>query len=312
MKLRQILLGAAIAAMPVAAAAADCEIGMGIAPIMEGDQVPAAVARQLEAKLKTVLTHVGVAAGDYDCQFFLTGRFDEAFSQEAGGVGGRVLVKTNLQLAICDGENRKVFATATFPLKGVGASDQQALTRALGSLNARNPEFINFVENGKAKIVDYFDKNYPTYMAKAQKALKARDYDEALYWSTSIPECCAGYAQAAELASSIYQDKIDYDGAMLLAQAEGEWASDPSAEGGRAAYGYLSRIDPSAACYAKAKALGKKISASVREDYDFETKEKYRNAVELEKQRIDAARQAAVAWAQNQPKTVVKNNWIAW
>ncbi len=38
MKLRQILLGAAIAAMPVAAAAADCEIGMGIAPIMEGDQ----------------------------------------------------------------------------------------------------------------------------------------------------------------------------------------------------------------------------------------------------------------------------------
>ena len=164
MKLRQILLGAAIAAMPVAAAAADCEIGMGIAPIMEGDQVPAAVARQLEAKLKTVLTHVGVAAGDYDCQFFLTGRFDEAFSQEAGGVGGRVLVKTNLQLAICDGENRKVFATATFPLKGVGASDQQALTRALGSLNARNPSFINFVEDGKAKIVDYFDKNYPTYI----------------------------------------------------------------------------------------------------------------------------------------------------
>ncbi len=84
-------------------------------------------------------------------------------------MGGRVLVKTNLQLAICDGENRKVFATATFPLKGVGASDQQALTRALGSLNARNPEFINFVENGKAKIVDYFDKNYPTYMAKARR-----------------------------------------------------------------------------------------------------------------------------------------------
>ena len=79
-----------------------------------------------------------------------------------------------------------------------------------------------------------------------------------------------------------------------------------------AAYGYLSQIDPSASCYAQAKALGKKISASVKEDYDFETKEKYRNAVELEKQRIDAARQAAVAWAQNQPKTVVKNNWIVW
>ena len=99
----KVLALAALMCCPALAMGAECEIGMGIVPISEGENVPPRVARQLESKLKMALTHVGVAAGDYDCQFFLTGRFDHAYSQEAGGVGGRVMVKTNLQLAICDG-----------------------------------------------------------------------------------------------------------------------------------------------------------------------------------------------------------------
>lgn len=289
--------------------AADCEIAMGIAPISEGDKVDAKVARSLQAKLKSALTYVGVAAGDYDCQFFIAGRFDHAFSDQAGGVGGKVLVKTDLQLAICDGEGQKVYATTTIPLKGVGNTDQQALVKALSGLNARNPEFANFVENAKAKIINYFNNNYKTYISKANLALKARNYDEALYWSTAIPECCNGYAEAMALSNSIYTDKINYDGDMLLAQAEGAWAADPTSKGAAEAYSYLSQIDPSAACWAKAKALGQKISATVKEDYDFETKEKYRDSVALEKQRIQAAKEVGVAWAQNQPKTVVKNYW---
>lgn len=123
----------------------------GYRPISEGDKVPASVARKLEAKLKMVLSHAGVAAGDYDCQFFLAGRFDTAYGEAAPGLSGRVLMKTDLQLAICDGSNQKVFATATFPLKGVGGSEEQALTKALSSLNAKNPEFINFVEKERPK-----------------------------------------------------------------------------------------------------------------------------------------------------------------
>ncbi|MBD5422411.1 MAG: hypothetical protein HDR49_05215 [Bacteroides sp.] len=313
MKLRNILSAALLAAAALTASAADCEIGIGLAPLMtEGDAVPAGIQRKLQAKLKGLLAHTGVAAGDYDCQFFITGRFDEEYSNEAGGVGGRVLVKSNLQLAICDGENKKVYATATFPLKGVGATNEQALTKALTSLNGRNPEFINFVENAKAKIVDYFNKNYQSYLSKARTALTHRDYDEALYWATSIPECCNGFNEAQALAETIFVDRTDYEAAQLLAQAEGEWAANPTDAGAAAAYNYISQIDPSSKSYAAAKALGKKMAASVKADYDFETKEKYRTEKKLEQQRIKAARDAAVAWAQNQPKTIVRNNWIIW
>lgn len=311
--MKKILISAALTLCTLAAMAeGKCEIALGMQPITEGDNIPAAISRQMEAKLRQALTFTGVSAADYDAQFFITGRFDHAYSQQAAGPSGKVLVKTNLQLAICDGSNRKTFATATFPLKGVGNSDEHALTKCLSSLNAGNQEFRNFVDKAKDKIVEYFNANYPTYINKANLALKNRDYGECLYWATMIPECCDGYAEAAQLINVAYTDKVNYDAQMLLAQAEGAWAADPTADGAREAYSYLAQIDPAASCYPQAKALGKKIGSVVKQNYDFETKEKYRNAVALEKQRIDAVRDIAVAWAQNQPKTVVKNNWIAW
>lgn len=63
LSLKHIALAAVLAATGLQAGAAECEIGMGIAPISEGDKVPASVARKLEAKLKMVLSHAGVAAG---------------------------------------------------------------------------------------------------------------------------------------------------------------------------------------------------------------------------------------------------------
>lgn len=222
------------------------------------------------------------------------------------------MVKSDLQLAICDGTNKKVFATATIPLKGVGATDEQALTKALGSLNAKNPEFINFADKAKDKIIDYFNKNYPTYLQKAQTALSQRNYDEALYWVMTVPECCAGYNEAHRLATAIYNDHIDYEGAQLLAKAEAEWAANPTAGGAQAAYSYLTQIDPSSESYTAAKSLGAKMTKSVKADFDFETKEKYRNQVALEKEHIQAAKAIGIAWAKNQPKTVVKHNWIVW
>ncbi len=313
MRLRNILVSILLVSSALASFSQDCEIGIGIAPfISEGDEVAPGVERKLQSKLKMMLSNTGVAVGDFDCQFFITGRFDESYSNEAGGVGGRVMVKSDLQLAICDGDNKKVYATASFPLKGVGATNEQALTKALTSLNARNPEFISFVDNAKVKIIDYFNKNYPTYLQKARTALSQRNYDEALYWATSIPECCKGYGEANALATTIYTDRINYEGAQLLAKAEAEWAADPTSSGASRAYGYLTQIDPAADSFAAAKTLGKKMAASVKADYDFETKEKYRNAVAIEKQRIKAARDIGVAWARNQPKTIVRHNWIVW
>ena len=58
MKLRNILSATLLAAAALTASAADCEIGIGLAPLMtEGDAVPAGIQRKLQAKLKGLLAH---------------------------------------------------------------------------------------------------------------------------------------------------------------------------------------------------------------------------------------------------------------
>lgn len=304
------LLSLAALACAFSASASECELSISIAPIQDNPDVPQAVAERLQSRLRTAMSQVGVVAGDYDCQFFVTGKFDNAYEEKAGGVGGQYLIKTTLSLYIGDAENKRTYASRQFDLKGVGKTQQLAYMRALSSLSAENREFVDFVESGKAKVIDYFNKNYNTYLNKARTALKNRSYEEALYFATQVPECCVGYEQANALTMTIFTDFINYQGQMLLAQAKGAWAADPTADGAAEAHGYLAQIDPSASCYPAATAFGNEIAKVVKANWDFENKEKYKDAVALERQRIEAARQIGVEWGKNQPQHTYEINWV--
>lgn len=58
-------------------------------------------------------------------------------------------------------------------------------------------------------------------------------------------------------------------------------------------------------------ALSKSIGQTVKKNWDFENVTKYKDAVALEKQRIESARAIGVAWAKNQPKTVNRYYWVS-
>lgn len=305
MKIIKSLIGiVALCASAGAYAQGECTIDVSIADITKGDVVPAAINSKLEGKLTQALGKAGMISAPYDSRFFVAGRFDDAFNDISGGPSQKVYVKTTLTLYIGDADEQKVFASESFELSGVGGSDQQAYTRALNKLSAGNKQLVDFLRNGQQKIIDYFDANYQSYINNAKKAMAARNYDEALYYATAIPSCCKGYAQANELAMQIYKQNMNYTAQQLLAKARGAWAADPTAEGAAEAHMYLSQIDPEASCAAEAQALSKQISQTTQKQWEFENMTKYNNAVELEKHRITAAKEVAVAWAKSRPKQV--------
>lgn len=295
----------------LAAQADECRLMMSTLPIEQGENVPAAISSRLQAQLATAMSQYGVVAGDNETKFFVTGRFDNAYmEQTASGTQRNYFVKTTLTLYIGDYEGRKVFASRAFELKGVGNSVERAYSKCLRSLGSDNAEFISFVEDGRRKVIRYFDANYRTYLTRAQSALSMRNYEEAMYYASSVPECCKGYNEAMALINSIYRDYINYEADMLLAKARGAWTADPTAAGASEAYRYLQQIDPSASCYSEAVKLGKEMAKVVKANWDFENVQKYKDSVALEKQRIEAARAIGVAWAKNQPKKEVYVNWI--
>ena len=292
-----------------------CDIDIATVNITKGEIVPQAVDARLQAKLSQALSKAGLTSVDYDSRFFVAGRFDDAINDVTGGPNQKVLVKTTLTIYIGDAEEQKIFASETFELKGVGSSDQQAYSNALKSINGSNEKLIDFLKEGKQRILDYYDANYTKYLDNARKQMAARNYDEALFYATAIPSCSVGYAQATTLALQIYNQSMNYEAQQLLAKARAAWAADPSADGASVAYSYLSQIDPSASCAPEARVLGDEITQTTKKQWEFENVTKYKDQIELEKRRIDAttqnerrrleaAKEIAKAYATSRPRVV--------
>ncbi|MDE6513592.1 MAG: hypothetical protein K2L05_05345 [Muribaculaceae bacterium] len=311
MKILNVFAAMLLGAVPMAGAAQDaCTIDIAVANVSKGDVVPEAVNSKLEAKLAQAISKAGFSSAPYDARFFIAGRFDDAFNDISGGTSQKVFVKTNLTLYIGDAEEQKIFATESFELSGVGSSDQQAYTRALGKLSATNQQLLKFITEGRQKIIDYYDANYQTYIDKARQAMSARKFDEALYYLAPIPDCCKGYAEARDLSMQVWNDRMNLEAQQLLSQAKGEWAADPTATGAAKAYAHLSKIDPAADCYAEATALGESMSKTTQKQWEFENVTKYKDAQAMEKRRIDAVKEIAVTYAKNQPKVINRYTFI--
>lgn len=301
---KQLFLVAALLGGIAISNAQNCDLRLSIAPIEQGENVPDAINTKVENYLMRAVSAFGVTADPYYGQFFITGRFDNALDDVVPGPPQRYVLKSTFTIYIGDAVNRQVYASTSFDLKGVGNSEERAYINALSSLNNQNRQLAQFIEGAKEKIIDYYNSNYKSYLAKAKTALQQRNYSEALYYTTSVPECCVGYGEASRITKEIFQSNVDYEGDLLLAQARGAWAANPDEEGARNAWYYLSQIDPSASCYGAAMKLGDQIQKTVKENWDFEVKEKYRNEIALEKQRIAAARDIGVAYAKSRPRVV--------
>lgn len=303
--LHKFAILATVASFAMTVSAQDqCDIDMSIANITKGAVVPDEVSQSLEAKLSNSLSRAGVIGSDYDAQFFIAGRFDDAFNDVTSGPSSKTVIKTTLTLMIGDAVNQKVFATESFELKGVGSTDVMAYKKALNQVNAGNPKILSFVQKGRDKIIEYYDANYNTFLDKARTAMANRDYDEALFYSTSIPACCVGYDKAKALTLEIYTANTNYVSQQLLAQARAAWAASPDADGAREAESYLAQIDPASSSYAAAQSLNAEITKTTKKQWEFENVQKYNDQVALEKQRINASKQVAIAWAKRRTRVV--------
>lgn len=292
--------------------AQDCEVHLMVSPMSQIADVPDDINEQLLQRLTIAATQSksGVLAdANYD-QFFLSGRFAEEYADVVPGPPMQNVINATLTLYIGDATNEKVYATKSFQLRGVGTSQIRAYINALRTLNGRNNELQRFIESGRAKIINYYDSNYKQLLTQAQRALQLKDYEQALHISTSIPMCCVGYNEALEFTMKAYKAYIDNTARVLLMQARSEWAISPDKQGAQAALALLNQIDVDASCYGEAVSLQEEIKKTVKGNWDFEHREKYKDALGLEKDRIAAARAVGVAYGNNQKATTTYINWI--
>ncbi len=311
MNIKHILLAAALPFIGWQTLSAQCRISVMTMPIEQEADVPAAVSDQISTRFIQLLTSDEMGVSTDFSQFFITGQFSHAYKETLPGPPPQHVIRTTLTLWIGDVVNKSIFSSCSINLRGVGTTEQRAYVNALKQLNANNANVVRMVQEGRQRILAYYEINYPKILQRAQSLATQNNFDEALMLATSIPECCSGFSKAQSLTLSIFQTRCDKEGQSLLTQAQGIWAADPTDSGASEAMSLLNQIDPSASCYKQVSALVTKMGKTVKENWDFENKTKYNNEVDLQRRLIAAARAIGVAYGNNQKPTYItfKRSW---
>jgi hypothetical protein len=113
----------------------------------------------------------------------------------------------------------------------------------------------------------------------------------------------------------IYQLQIDRQCKSDLLNAKTSWSNNQNATGAAEAMESLNRIDPNSVCYKEALQLNDAIAARIKElenrEWAFKMKIQ-QDQVDLDKLRINAAKEIGVAYGKNQPKTITYNYRSWW
>lgn len=270
---------------------------------------PAGAKALMESKLTQVLTKNGIAGIDQDGQFALTVVAVPIDKDVLPGPPAKVVEKMELNLFIVDLWNKTILSSTAVNVRGLGETDTRAYISGIRNMPVQTKDIAVFVEEGKNKIVQYYDQKAPQMIEKAKALCKQKSYGEALNILGMIPEECKYYTEALNTGVEIYQAYVDNQCNINLAAARQAWAAEQNSVGANKAGEYLAQILPDAACYGEAMQLYKEIKGKVLDDWKFEMKI-YQDGVDIEKERIKAMRDVGVAWGEHQPKQTYQLDFL--
>lgn len=270
--------------------------------IAENSNVPTTVANLMTSKMRAAITRSGLGSSAYDRRFVLTLNTDIVSREVTPTAPPMIATTLSPTFYIGDLSDGTLFATLTLPpVKGVGQTEDKAYMQALKNLNLNTADFARFIDEGKAKIIAYYNSHIDLLLKEAEAMCGQGDYDGSMALLMSVPTVCAdAYAQAMKKVETVYQRKIDRASAEALSQAQGAWSASPDAAGAAEAGEWLAKVDPASSSAGAAAKLHAEMKSRVKELADREWAEEVqqqRNREALYQSAIEAAKEVAVAQA---------------
>jgi hypothetical protein len=264
---------------------------------------------QIINKLNQMISANGYASTDIANDFILTVVATPTDKAIVPGAPPQIMQSLDFTFYIVDANRQIIFSTHTTSSKGVGPSETKSYMDAIKRVSIKSSEVSTFLNQGRNKIVAWYDNEAERIFAKAESLAAMHSYAEAFYNLCGFPTECKKYDECLKLGNKIYQDYVDHNAQISLNKAKMEWAAEQNSIGAERAGLYLADILPEASCYQEAMALYKEIKAKVLDDWKFEMK-KYQDSVDLEKQRIESWKEVGVAYGKNQKPTTTNLAWL--
>jgi hypothetical protein len=273
-----------------------------------------AAKNMLANKLSQIATQNGMGGNGANPRFIISANVIQLSKEVTATAPPMVAMNLEVTLYIGDYQTKTKYASVSVPVKGVGTNDTKAYIEALKNLNPQNPNIRQFVDQGKTKIIEYYNSQCDFILKDAQALANQNRYQEAIYKLTTIPDVCKScYDKAMDAITPVYKKFMEKNCIMLLADAKSAFAANPNSAGAEKVRYSLSQIDPDAACFKDAQVFSDSVRAKVlrdeKRDWDFAMKV-FDTATEIEKQRIQAYKEVGVAFGNNQPKQTTTNTFV--
>ncbi|NDV78750.1 hypothetical protein [Dysgonomonas sp. 511] len=279
----------------------------------------------IETKMKEIVANNGIASTDVNPRFVITTTVNVLSKDIVAGPPQMVSQNFDITFSIDDMVEQKIFSTTTISFIGVGTNETKALIGAIKKINPNNPDFTTFIENGKTKIIAFYQANCESIIKTAAALSQQGNYNQAIYNLALIPDVCSDcYHSGLRLQGEIYTKKIEAEGKRAFQKAQSLWSQSPNKEIASQVMNFVSQINPDVSFFQNVISFVKEVSTTIQNqelrEWEQSVKE-YNDRLEhakkqsdrdfqLRQMRIKTYREIAVEYAKNQPKREIYNTLI--
>ena len=215
------------------------------------DGLPSAAKNLLKNKLNKIVTMNGLG-GTQNSRFIITPNISVLFQEVLPGPPRKVALTLELNFYIGDGFEGILFASESMTVKGVGNSDTKAYISALKQIKSKNPIFKDFINNGKIKIMEYYNDKCDFIKKDAMTKADRKEYEEAISILLAVPEVSKDcYIKCQDLTLKVYKMKLENECVENIQKATVSKVNNKWDE----AASHLVSILPDVSCYDTAQTL---------------------------------------------------------
>lgn len=258
----------------------------------QSEPMPDQAKSLLENKLSLMASSNGMGGSAINPRFVIAANIAVITKDIVPGPPQMLSYNFEVTFFIADAIDLKKFANATLEIKGVGTNENKAYIDAIKNINIKNKDIIAFIDEGKSKIIDFYNTQCDFIIKDAESYSKKGEYDAAMLKLAAVPDVCEKcYVTCMDKMNEIYQQKIDKECLLIMREANNAWLANPNANGAEKVSEILNKISPFSTCEPDASALMKKIETKLavteKANWDLKVK-KYNDAIKLKELAIQA------------------------
>jgi tetratricopeptide (TPR) repeat protein len=202
--------------------------------------------------------------------------------------------------SVADG---RIFSSYSKTLKGIGTNKNTALNNALNDFDPKSKDLYDFYVKTGEKIAKYFESKCDDFISKADSYAKMGKYEEAIGLLMSIPNISSNCFNKVKTKSiEVYKLHLNKTCKSLILTSKAYYTKRDI----ESAVKTICLIDPTSECFVEANEFLDSIEKDLKENEKEELKTKlkvYQDQLELEKIRISAIKEIAIAYYSKNPST---------